>query len=115
MEQQIEKDKLMKHPVETSVDELLRELYEAPVADDGFCDRVMQKIPKRRKTNYVYLAVAFAVGMLAFLWQIGSTSLFQQGWHDLAQGQFSFAVMLVCVVFFGVSLSVSAWLLTEPE
>lgn len=105
----------MNHQVEHSVDALLRELKEEPVADDGFCDRVIQKIPARRKTNYVYLAIAFAVGMLAFFWQMVSTPMFLQGWHDLAQGQVSMAVMLVCAVFFLVSLLVSAWVLTEPE
>lgn len=105
----------MKHQSEPSVDELLRDFYESPVADDGFCDRVMQKIPAQRKSNHIYLVIGFVVGMLVLLWQMVSIPLFQNGWHDLAQGQFSISVLILCALLFGVSLSVSAWVLTEPE
>jgi lipopolysaccharide export LptBFGC system permease protein LptF len=75
----------------------------------------MQKLPARRKSNYAYLVIAFAAGMLAFLWQMVSTPLFQQGWYELAQGQFTPTVLIVCAILFGVSLLVSAWILTEKE
>ncbi|GGX21090.1 hypothetical protein [Undibacterium macrobrachii] len=105
----------MTHPVEPNIEALLSDAYDGPVADDGFSVRVMQKIPAQRKTHHSYSLIAFAAGLFALMWQVLSSSLFEKAWHDLAQAQFSVTVMVLFAVFFGASLLVSAWALTEAE
>lgn len=115
MEKQNERDKHVNHPVEPNIDALLRDVYDEPVADDGFSAHVMQKIPMQRKTHHRYTLIAFVIGLLALMWQVLSSSLFETAWHDLAQAQFSVTLIVLFAVFFGASLLVSAWVLTEAE
>lgn len=115
MEKQNERDKHVNHPIEPNIDALLRDVFDGPVADDGFSVRVMQKIPTQRKTHHSYSLIAFAVGLFALMWQVLSSSVFEKAWHDLAQAQFSITVMVLFAVFFGASLLISAWVLTEAE
>lgn len=105
----------MNHPVEPNIDALLREVYDEPVADDGFSVRLMQKIPTQRRTQHRYTLIAFVIGLLALMWQVLSSSWFETARRDLAQAQFSVTLMVLFAVFFGASLLVSAWVLTEAE
>jgi hypothetical protein len=105
----------MTHQIEQNVDELLRDYYEPLVADDGFCEQVMQKIPAQRKYNYTYFLITLLIGLCVFLWQLTSTALFQHGWQDWMQGDMSLSAVGLCAVLFSMTVCLSWWLLSESE
>lgn len=98
-----------------NLDTLLRDYYEAPVADDGFSGRLMQIIPSKRPRYSPHFLIALLLGLAALLWQTSSSQLFHHAWQDLAQGHLSASVWLLCGVFTSVSLFISCWLMTERE
>lgn len=105
----------MNHEIDPNLDELLRDYYETGVADDGFCDRLLQTIPSKRPRYTRLFLISLVLGLAALIWQTSSSLPFDNAWHDLAKGHLSASVWLLCGVFASVSLFVSCWLLTESE
>jgi hypothetical protein len=105
----------MNQEIDPNLDELLRDHYEAPVADEGFSSRLMQTIPQKRPRISRHFLISFLLGMAALLWQTSSSTLFHNAWKDLAQGHLTTSVWLLYGMFASVSLFVSSWLLTESE
>lgn len=105
----------MNQQIDPNLDEMLRDYYEAPVADEGFSGRLMQTIPQKRPRYFHHFLISLLLGMMALLWQTSSIPLFHNAWQDLAQGQMSTSVWMLYGVLASVSLFVSYWLLTESE
>ncbi|MFZ6798998.1 hypothetical protein [Undibacterium sp. Di24W] len=105
----------MNQKIDPSLDELLRDYYEAPVADEGFSDRLMQTTPQKRPRYSCHFSISLLLGMAALLWQTSSIPLFHNACQDLVHGHLTTSVWLLCGVFASVSLFVSTWLLTESE
>ena len=57
-----------------SVDQLLHDYYEDPVADGGFSQRLMQTLPRKRRMKLNWIVVGPALGFIALLWQMSSTT-----------------------------------------
>ena len=48
------------------IDALLRQSFDGPTHDAGFCDRVMQQLPPRRRASAWPLATGVLVGAVLF-------------------------------------------------
>jgi hypothetical protein len=105
----------MNDPHDSSIDALLRQHFEGPVADDGFCDRVMRQLPARRRARRWQLPVGILAGLGACLWSLSSTPLIRAGWQDWMRGSLSSAAVMMLLAFMGMSLLASWWALTESE
>ncbi len=81
------------------IDQLLYDYYEDPVADGGFSQRLMQTLPRKRRMKLNWVVVGLALGFIALLWQMSSTTLVQNAWQDFTAGQLSPMVWLLCAGF----------------
>lgn len=105
----------MNDPRDSSIDALLRSQFEGPLADDGFCDRVMRQLPARRRPLRWQLPVGMLAGLGACLWSLSSAPLIRTGWHDWTHGSLSLEAVMMMLALMGMSLLVSWWALTENE
>lgn len=103
----------MNEPRDASIDALLRQQFEGPVADDGFCDRVMQRLPARRRARRWQLPACMLAGLGACLWHLSSAPLIRAGLQDWMSGSLSPAAVIMLLAVMGVSLLASWWALTE--
>lgn len=103
----------MNESPDSSLDALLRQQFEGPVADDGFCDRVMQQLPPRRRAHRWQQLVGIFAGLGACLWSLSSTPLLRAGMQDWGHGSLSSAAMMLLLTLMGMSLLASWWALTE--
>ncbi|MBX3713988.1 MAG: hypothetical protein KF800_18655 [Lysobacter sp.] len=97
------------------IDALLRKHSADPVADDGFCDRVMRRLPARRRVRRWQLPVAMAAGLGACLWSLSSAFLIRAGWEDWMGGIMSSAAVIMLLTVVGTSLLASWWALSESH
>lgn len=105
----------MNDPQEASIDALLRQHFDGPVADDGFCDRVMQQLPARQRVRRWQLSAGIAAGIGACLWNLSSTPLIRTGWQDWMRGSLSSSAAMLLLAVMTMSMLASWWALTESE
>lgn len=105
----------MNDPHDLPIDALLRQHLDGPVADDGFCDRVMRQLPARRRARRWQLPVGILAGLVSCLWSISSAPMIRAGWHDWMRGSLSSAAWIMLLALMGMSLLASWWALTESE
>ena len=98
-----------------AVDKILRDAFEGPVPDDGFCDSVMQVLPARRRRAAWPLVLGVVTGGAACGVSVLSTPLFQIGWHDWLSGQVSAPALAVLVTMTGISYLALAWTAAETD
>jgi hypothetical protein len=98
-----------------AVDRLLREQFEGPVPDDGFCHQVMKSMPVRRRRSGWPLAAGVVAGGVSCWLSLLSTPLMRAGWGDWLSGQLSAPVIVVLAAIAGVSLLAAAWTAAEAD
>lgn len=103
----------MNNQQDPSIDKLLCTHFDGSVADDGFCDRVMQQLPARRSVPRWYVPVGLLMGLGASLWNLSSTSMMQSGWQDWMRGHFSASAIVMLLILMSTSLLAAWWVLTE--
>ena len=97
-----------------AIDQLLRDQFEGPVPDDGFCDRAMQTLPTRRRTTWP-LALGIALGGLLCCLTLQATPLVRTAWHGWVSGQPSGAAIILLAAMTGLSLLALAWTTVEAD
>lgn len=105
----------MNDEIEDAVDVLLREQFEGPVPVDGFCDRVMDRLPagRRRSTWPLAAGVLAGVAMCGFsLWSAPITSI---GWRDWLSGEPSASAIALFIVMSGMAILALAWTIAEAD
>lgn len=102
-------------PEDNAIDALLRQQFEGPVADDGFCDRVLQQLPARPRRRAWPLWSGIAAGVVACALSLASTPLVQLGWRDWIGGELSAPVIALLIALAGMSLLAMCWSLAEAD
>ena len=97
------------------VERLLREHFEGPVPDDGFCDRTMPLLPSRRRLQAWPLALGVTIGGALCWLSLLSAPLVRTGWRDGLSGIWSAQAVILMAVMAGASLLALAWTATEAE
>ncbi|GLQ97815.1 hypothetical protein [Dyella mobilis] len=105
----------MNHQPEDPIEALLRKQFEGPVADDGFCDRVMQQLPPRRRVAFWPVATGLLAGGVACWLSLASTPLLHAGLRDWLSGELSSSAIAVLLVVAGTSLLAAWWALAEAN
>lgn len=98
-----------------AIDALLRQQFEGAVPDDGFCDRVMERLPARPRRRAWPLWCGVAAGAAACVLTLWSTPLVQLGWRDWAGGQWSAPAIVLLLALAGLSLLAMCWSLAEAD
>jgi len=97
-----------------AIDQLLRDQFEGPVPDDGFCDRAMQTLPTRRRTTWP-LALGITLGGLLCWLTLQATPLVRAAWHDWVSGQPSAPAIILLAAMTGLSLLAAGWSIVETN
>jgi hypothetical protein len=105
----------MSDPRDDAVENLLRKTFEGPVADDGFAERVMHKLPRRRHRSGWPTWIGIAAGFAACWLSLLSAPIVSAGWRDWTQGELSAPAIALLLAFACLSLVVSWWTLAEAD
>lgn len=99
-----------------ALDALLREQFDGPVSADGFCERVMEELPPRRRRHRTWPMMAgIAAGMTTCWLSLRSVPVMTIGWQDWLALELSSSAMTLLLVVSGVSLLASLWVLAEAD
>lgn len=102
----------MSEPNDDNFDALLRGQFEGPVTDDGFSERVMRRIPPRRRTVWP-LWLGALIGVSACGLSLAGTPLLLTGWRDWLAGQLSVPVIGMWLAMLGMAWLALGWSLAE--
>ena len=105
----------MNHSDDNEIEALLRKQLEGPVLDDGFSDRVMQRLPSRRRRPAWPLTAGILAGAVACWVSLLSSSLLHVGWQDWIGGELSAPAIILMSAIAGMSLLAFCWTTTETE
>ena len=97
------------------IEGLLRRQFDGPVPNEGFSERVMQRLPARRRRVAWPLWAGIAAGIGACCLQLPSAALLQVGWRDWVGGDLSTPAIIALLVTAGMSLLASWWGLAEAD
>lgn len=105
----------MKEDIEDVYDAMLREDFEGPVPDGGFCDRVMDRLPaRRRQINWPTVAGTVA-GLATCGVSLWSAPIIHMGWRDWLSGDLSASVIGLFISTGSVAILALAWAIAEAD
>ncbi|HEX4080159.1 MAG TPA: hypothetical protein VHX61_14955 [Rhizomicrobium sp.] len=105
----------MSDPRDDMVDALLRETFDGPVADDGFCDRVMRRVPRRRRRVVWPLAAGLFAGTgLCWFCRL-SSPLLRLGWRTWPNGEPAASAIAILLTMAAISLLALGWTSAEAD
>jgi hypothetical protein len=97
------------------IDELLRQSFDGPVPDAGFSDRVMRRLPPRRRPSRWPLAAGLFAGAVACSLNLSASPLWRAAWQGWLAGDGSMATVIVLAAMAGMSLLALGWMLAEAD
>lgn len=100
---------------EDDIDALLRKSFDGPVPDDGFCDRVMQRVPLRRRAPAWPLAACVIAGIALCWLSLSGSALWRNAWQAWIAGHWSASLVAVLATTAALSLLALGWGLSEAE
>lgn len=104
----------MNHPNNDEIEALLREQFDGAVPDDGFADRVMQRVSPRRRAAWP-VAAGIMAGVGACWLSLLPTSLLQVGWRNWTSGELSASAIILMAAVAGMSQLAFWWTTMESE
>jgi hypothetical protein len=105
----------MKNEDDHLLEKLLREGFEGPVPDDGFSERLMRRLPRRRRSPAWLSTASACIGATACWLSLSSAPMLNAGWNDWLHGQASHAAFGLLLVLAIVSLMSLGWTLVEAD
>lgn len=103
----------MNKPSDETIEALLRKQFDGPVRDQGFSDRVMLRLPPRRRRAIWPLWVGVLAGMVACWLALWSSPLLHAAWHDWMRGDWSVSAIAVLAAVCGMALLALTWVVAE--
>ena len=97
------------------IDALLRQSFDAPMADNGFCDRVMQQLPPRRRRVAWPLLTGVLGGTTLCALSLYASPLWNAAWQGWRVGQWSSSTIVMLAIMAATSLLALAWSLAEAD
>ena len=105
----------MNEPHDDTIDALLRRQFEGPVIDDGFSERVMQRLPPRRRRIAWPLWLGVLLGAVACWVCLTRVPLLHIGWQDWLAGELSSSSLGLLLAMAALSLLAMGWGLVESR
>ena len=100
---------------EDDIDVLLREQFEGPVPDDGFCDRTMEQLAARPRRSTWPLAAGALTGMATCWFSLWSAPITSAGWRDWLSGELSASAIVLFVSMMSIAILALAWTIAEVD
>ena len=97
------------------IDALLRRSFDGPVPDAGFCDRVMQQLPPRRRRSAWPLAVGVLVGVTLCSLSLFASPLWRAAWQGWLVGEWSTSTIIMLSTMAAMSLLALGWSVAEAD
>lgn len=105
----------MNDDMDDVVDVLLRDQFEGPVPDDGFCDRVIDRLPARRCRNKWPMAAGILAGVATCWFSLRSAPIAYVGWQDWLSGEPSASAIALFVTMTSMGVLALAWTVAEAD
>ncbi len=105
----------MSDQFDDALDALLSEQFEGPIPPDDFCDRLIERLPRRRRFSAWPLAGGTAAGTAMCWLDLRSAALLIIGWRDCLSGDLSASAVTMLTTIAGISLLALVWLVMEAE
>ena len=105
----------MSHPNDDAIEALLRKQFDGPVSDEGFSERVMQRLPPRRHRMAWPLWAGVVAGAGACWLTLLSSPLLHDGWRNWMRGELSASAIALLLAIAGMSLLASWWSVAEAD
>ncbi|MFT3810566.1 MAG: hypothetical protein QM698_11665 [Micropepsaceae bacterium] len=103
----------MNDKADDDIDALLRAAFEGPVPPGDFCDRVMARLPVRRRRFPWTVAAGLAAGVAFCGWSLGAAPLARTGWRDWFSGDLTAPAVILMLAAAGFAVLASVWTMTE--
>lgn len=103
----------MNPPRDETIDALLRQQFGGPVPDDGFSERVMQRLPSRRRRTAWPLWTSVLAGAAGCWSSLQLSPWLVAGWRDWMHGELSAPAITLLLAMAGMSLAAAWWVVTE--
>lgn len=105
----------MNEEIEDVLDVMLRERFEGPVPDGGFCDRVMDQLPARRRHVKWPMAAGIVAGLATCWLSLWSAPITHIGWQDWLSGELSASVIELFISMMSMAILALAWTAAEAD
>lgn len=105
----------MNEPHDDTIEALLRRQFEGPVVDDGFSERVMRRLPLRRRRAAWPLWLGVLAGAAACGLSLGDAPLLRAGWRDWLAGVPSVPAIGLLLAAAGMAWLALGWSLAESR
>lgn len=97
------------------IDALLRQSFDGPAPDAGFCDRVMQQLPPRRRPVAWPLVAGVLAGAVLGALSLFDAPLWHAAWQGWLVGEWSASSVVAVSAMAGLSLLALGWSLAEAD
>ncbi|BFI96655.1 MAG: hypothetical protein RSP_21650 [Rhodanobacter sp.] len=91
------------------IEALLRRGFDGPIPDGGFSERVMQRLPARRRRIAWPLWGGVLAGVAAGWASLSRSPLLHDGWRDWLHGDWSMPAIALLLAVAGMSLLACGW------
>lgn len=98
-----------------AIEALLRKQFDGPVRDEGFSERLMQRLPWRRRRVAWPLWAGALAGAVACWLALLPSRLLRNGWQDWIGGHWSAAGIAVLLAMLGMALLALIWGVAETD
>lgn len=105
----------MNDDIDDVIDAMLRDQFDAPVADNGFCERMVERLPARRRRANWPLSVGVLAGVVLCWFSLWSAPIAYAGWRDWLAGDLSASAMTLFVAMTGMAILALAWTIAEAD
>lgn len=93
----------------------LPERFEGPVPDGGFCDRVMDQLPPRRRHIKWPMAAGTAAGLATCGFSLWFAPIMHVGWRDWLAGELSVSAIVLFFSMVSMAILALAWTAAEAD
>jgi hypothetical protein len=105
----------MSHGQDDAIEALLRRQFDGPLADEGFSERVMHKLPPRRRRKAWPLWAGVAIGTGACWLSLSFSPLLHAGWRNWMHGAHSASAIAMLLAIAGMTLLATWWSVAEAD
>lgn len=105
----------MNHAQEDAIEALLRRQFDGPIRDEGFSERLLQRLPRRRRRVVWPLWTGVLAGIVACWLALLPSQLLRDGWQDWVGGHWSTAGIVTLTMMAVMALLALAWGVAEAD
>lgn len=98
-----------------AIEALLRKQFDGPIRDEGFSERLLQRLPQRRRRVAWPLWAGILVGAATCWLALLPSQLLRDGWQDWVGGRWSAAGIVTLTAVAVMALLALAWGVAEAD